>query len=93
MREDNKLRLYGHLLASDSDEPIELEEVTLVADPYVEDLPDSLAKAEQAETADAVARADVVVFLTGHRDFRALPESALDGKRVVDACGFLSRDR
>ncbi len=36
----NKLRLFGHLLDSESDDPVELEEVTLVADP---DLLDEIA--------------------------------------------------
>ena len=37
----NELRLFGHVLASDSDEPVELEEVTLVANA---DLLDAIAK-------------------------------------------------
>ena len=62
MREDNKLRLYGHLLASDSDEPIELEEVTLVADP---DVLEAIAK--MISSAAAELRASPEAF--DHRQF------------------------
>jgi UDP-N-acetyl-D-mannosaminuronic acid dehydrogenase len=33
----------------------------------------------------------VVVALVAHRSFRRLAPTALDGKRVVDACGLWNR--
>ena len=39
----------------------------------------------------ALADADVVVALVAHRSFRRVAAEALDGKRVVDACGLWNR--
>ena len=61
----------------------------LVAEPYVDTLPDCLQGAELADFSDALERADIVVILTGHSAFRNLRLSDLDGKRVIDSCGFL----
>jgi UDP-N-acetyl-D-mannosaminuronic acid dehydrogenase len=44
---------------------------------------------ELAALHDAIESADVVVFLVAHREFRALPESLLAGKVVIDSCGVL----
>jgi len=40
---------------------------------------------------EALADADVVVALVAHRSFRRVAPAALDGKRVVDACGLWNR--
>lgn len=60
----------------------------LVAEPYVDALPEGLDGAELADFSDALERADIVVVLTGHSAFRNLRLSELDGKRVIDSCGF-----
>ncbi len=55
------------------------------ADPHVAQAPGvTLVTAEEA-----IARADVVVALVGHRAFRALPRAAFTGKRILDVCGLL----
>jgi UDP-N-acetyl-D-mannosaminuronic acid dehydrogenase len=61
----------------------------LIADPYVTELPLVLEGSEMVDTEEAVRRADVVVFLTGHNDFKEIPDAALEGKRVLDSCGLL----
>ncbi|MFK7945742.1 MAG: UDP-N-acetyl-D-mannosamine dehydrogenase [Paracoccaceae bacterium] len=61
----------------------------LVVEPYVNDLPDALKGADLADFRDALDRADIIVFLTAHSAFRNIRLSDLDGKRVVDSCGFL----
>lgn len=66
----------------------ELGEV-LVVEPYIDALPDSLPGAELADFRDAFNRSDIVVFLTGHSAFRNVRLSDLDGKIVIDSCGFL----
>lgn len=37
---------------------------------------------------EALKKADVVVSLTAHKPFKSLPDGALEGKWVVDACGI-----
>jgi UDP-N-acetyl-D-mannosaminuronic acid dehydrogenase len=62
----------------------------LVVDPYVEELPRSLAdiaKVQKRELEAAVQEADVVVLLVAHSEFRGLDRSLLKDKVVVDACG------
>ncbi|MEM1297698.1 MAG: UDP-N-acetyl-D-mannosamine dehydrogenase [Pseudomonadota bacterium] len=61
----------------------------LVVEPYVSELPESLAGARLADFAVTLEQASVVVFLTGHSAFRNIRLSDLDGKQVVDSCGFL----
>lgn len=39
---------------------------------------------------EAIAAADVVVSLTGHSAFKALPEGALQGKILIDAAGIFA---
>ena len=61
----------------------------LVAEPYVDALPPGLEAATLADFSDALERADIIVILTGHSAFRNMRISDLDGKRVIDSCGFL----
>lgn len=62
----------------------------VVCEPFVEALPESIAafglKNEKLD--DAVAAADIVVFLTAHDQFRQISPSSLSGKTVFDACGL-----
>lgn len=62
----------------------DIEADVLVCEPYV----------EQSEEFDLVSvdeglrRADVVVLLVDHREFKRIPETALAGKRVIDTRGI-----
>ena len=47
----------------------------------------ALDNVELAETGDAVGRADVVVLLVDHREFKHLDRSLIAGKSVVDTRG------
>jgi UDP-N-acetyl-D-mannosaminuronic acid dehydrogenase len=63
----------------------------LVADPYVQEMPQALAnypklRLEQAN--DAVERADIVVLLVDHDQFKSLGRSRLSGKVVYDTRGI-----
>ncbi len=46
---------------------------------------------ELVETGDAIARANIVVMLTAHNQFKDITAEALHGKQVLDFCGLLSR--
>ncbi len=61
----------------------------LAVEPNVAALPERLAArgVEQAAIEPALARADVVLLLVAHREFRELDVRLLAGKRVHDACG------
>lgn len=39
---------------------------------------------------EAFERADIVVYLTAHDEFRTLPDPVAEGKEVLDFCGILS---
>jgi UDP-N-acetyl-D-mannosaminuronic acid dehydrogenase len=63
----------------------------LAAEPNVGELPAKLegaANLELAEYADAIERADVVLLLVDHQEFKDLPASALKGKAVIDTKGI-----
>jgi UDP-N-acetyl-D-mannosaminuronic acid dehydrogenase len=63
----------------------------LVVEPNVDALPGALAGFSDVELADAreaVAAADVVVFLVNHKPFLAIEPAQLKGKIVVNACGW-----
>lgn len=63
----------------------------LVAEPNIDALPDSLAGFSNltlADARDAVAEADIVVFLVNHKPFAAIEPEQLRGKIVVNACGW-----
>ena len=63
----------------------------LVVEPHISALPPPLAQLtglELAELNQAVAKADIVVFLVNHRAFTAIQLEQLAGKLVVNACGW-----
>ncbi|MFJ3956936.1 UDP-N-acetyl-D-mannosamine dehydrogenase [Arthrobacter sp. NPDC090010] len=62
----------------------------LVAEPYAESLPAELAASPNTSlvtATDAVSRADVVVLLVDHQQFRAIDPELLSGKTVLDTRG------
>ena len=63
----------------------------LAVEPNVSELPKALQglpNVEFAEYQDAIERADVVLLLVDHDEFKALPAAALKGKAVVDTKGL-----
>ncbi|TCL05093.1 UDP-N-acetyl-D-mannosamine dehydrogenase [Sodalis ligni] len=61
---------------------------TLVVEPNVRQLPEALAgHAALTALEDALNRADVLVMLVDHRQFKALPPSAIRQKWLVDTRG------
>lgn len=63
----------------------------LAVEPNVSELPkglQGLPNVEFAEYQDAIERADVVLLLVDHDEFKALPATALKGKAVVDTKGL-----
>ena len=63
----------------------------LVVEPNIEALPIELAGYPDivlTDIADALSRADIVVFLVNHRGFAAIKPAQLQGKMVVNACGW-----
>ena len=63
----------------------------LAVEPNVSELPkglQGLPNVEFAEYKDAIERADVVLLLVDHDEFKALPATALKGKAVVDTKGL-----
>lgn len=42
---------------------------------------------------EGIAQADIVVYLVAHKRFSALDATALQGKRVLDFCGILHKNR
>jgi UDP-N-acetyl-D-mannosaminuronic acid dehydrogenase len=62
----------------------------LAVEPHVEALPASLSgKVELADAATALERADIVVLLVDHDQFRAIPWGALQGKSIIDTRGIV----
>lgn len=61
----------------------------LVAEPYIRDLPKSLADMSVTLTnfESAIAEANIVVLLVNHSQFLNHPQKILDGKIVIDARG------
>lgn len=63
----------------------------LAVEPNVSELPkglQGLANVEFADYQDAIERADVVLLLVDHDEFKTLPATALKGKAVVDTKGL-----
>ena len=63
----------------------------LAVEPNVSELPkglQGLPNVKFAEYQDAIARADVVLLLVDHDEFKTLPATALKGKAVVDTKGL-----
>lgn len=82
LRESPALDICVELASGDCD--------VLAVEPHIDALPPQLKdKVALVPAKQAVADADVVVFLVNHRSFRELAIGALDGKAVFDACGFL----
>ena len=66
---------------------------TLVVEPNIKELPASLARLDTVSLVDAdaaLAQADIVAFLVGHRPFRRLERKLLLNKVIVDAVGLMS---
>ena len=61
----------------------------LAVEPNIGELPVKLGEAgiELASVTEAVSRADIVVLLVDHRDFKGLDRVLLDGKKVIDTRG------
>lgn len=63
----------------------------LAVEPNVSELPkglQGLPNVEFAEYQDAIERADVILLLVDHDEFKTLPATALKGKAVVDTKGL-----
>lgn len=63
----------------------------LAVEPNVSELPKALqgmSNVEFAKYADAIDRADVVLLLVDHDEFKSIPATALKGKTVVDTKGL-----
>lgn len=63
----------------------------LAVEPNVQALPaklDGVANVEFAQFEDAIERADVVLLLVDHDEFKTVPATALAGKQVVDTKGI-----
>jgi UDP-N-acetyl-D-mannosaminuronic acid dehydrogenase len=63
----------------------------LSVEPHVGKLPaslDAIPNLAFEDTTDAVAKADVVVLLVDHHQFRGITRTDLAGKRVIDTRGF-----
>jgi UDP-N-acetyl-D-mannosaminuronic acid dehydrogenase len=63
----------------------------LAVEPHIAELPASLDSMELAHWEEAVAEADIVAVLVGHRHFRAIPPEALADKVLIDVTGIVSR--
>lgn len=63
----------------------------LAVEPNVSELPkglQGLPNVEFADYQDAIERADVILLLVDHDEFKAIPATALKGKAVVDTKGL-----
>ena len=63
----------------------------LAVEPHIAELPRSLDTMELCHWEEAVADADVVAVLVGHRTFTAITADKLEGKTVIDVTGILHR--
>lgn len=61
----------------------------LVVEPYIKTLPKALAdNAELCGVEEAIKRADIVLLLVDHRQFREIPKTELQSKVVLDTKGM-----
>ncbi|HWR02655.1 MAG TPA: UDP-N-acetyl-D-mannosamine dehydrogenase [Humidesulfovibrio sp.] len=63
----------------------------LAVEPHIKALPPSLSEVPNLRftpLAAALDEADILVFLVGHRQFRAIDRTLLLGKVIIDACGL-----
>lgn len=66
----------------------------LVVEPYIKQLPeglDSRANVRLLGLAEALDKADIVVLLVDHDDFRGIDAGALKGKVVIDTRGMIRK--
>lgn len=63
-------------------------EQLLVCEPYIKELPASLAKKAKLVSAEvAMEQADIVVLLVDHKQFKKIPKRTLDQRIVIDTRG------
>ena len=62
----------------------------LVVEPYIAELPSSLTETGACfvDASTALKRADIVVLLVDHKQFREIEQSQLDGKVIIDTKGL-----
>jgi UDP-N-acetyl-D-mannosaminuronic acid dehydrogenase len=64
----------------------------VVAEPNITQLPDQLlGKVELLSPSDAIERADVVVLLVDHRQFKDISRTSLGDKKIIDTRGLWRR--
>lgn len=66
----------------------------LVVEPYIKQLPDGLDSRTNVRLlglAEALGKADIVVLLVDHDDFRGIDAGALKGKVVIDTRGMIRK--
>jgi len=64
----------------------------LTVEPHIRTLPPALVGLNNlrlVSLATALDEADILLFLVGHRQFRAIDRSLLLGKVIIDACGMV----
>jgi UDP-N-acetyl-D-mannosaminuronic acid dehydrogenase len=61
----------------------------LAVEPHIQHLSAALDFMTLCHAREALAKADIVVVLVGHRAFRSIPPSSFGGKTVIDATGTL----
>ena len=61
----------------------------LVVEPNVDALPSSLeGKAKYTELNEAIDKADIILLLVGHREFKKIEQGRFNGCVVIDTCGI-----
>lgn len=63
----------------------------LIAEPHIEEMPkqlSGLANVELVDTDAAIAKADIVLLLVDHTQFKSIDRAALEGKTVIDTRGM-----
>ena len=85
LRESPALEICAALAARDDYDVIAVE-------PHIDAMPASFAgHAVLRDASAAIAEADVIVILVNHSAFQSLDRLALDGKTVIDTCGYAQR--
>lgn len=68
----------------------------LVVEPNARELPEPLASRQNVERKDwrdALKEADILAFLVGHKEFKAIRARDLAERVVIDACGLLQANQ
>ena len=61
----------------------------LVVEPNIEGLPEALKETTEITCVEeAIARADVLLLLVDHKEFKAVPAATLQGRKIVDTRGI-----